>query len=99
MAYKMRTSKEFLNNLFTIQTYIEREWGIKSSEKFQKILDSKIDNPSIHLKIGRVIAGNKNIRKLMITKHNKIYYRITNHEIIILTLFESKQNPKRNKCE
>jgi plasmid stabilization system protein ParE len=48
MAYKIRKSKEFLNNLLTIQTYIEQEWGIKSSEKFQKILDSKIDNLSIH---------------------------------------------------
>jgi plasmid stabilization system protein ParE len=99
MAYKIRKSKEFLNNVLTILAYIEKEWGIKSSEKFQTILDSKIDSLSIHPKIGRAITRNKHIRKLMITKHNKIYYKIRHNEIIILTLFESKQNPNRNKYE
>ena len=44
MAYEIRKSKEFLNNVLTILAYIEKEWGIKSSEKFQTILDSKIDS-------------------------------------------------------
>lgn len=73
--------------------------GIKSVEKFQRILDSKIYTLSIHPKIGKAIVRNKSIRKLMVTKHNRIYYRITNHEIIILTLFESKQDTKHNKYE
>ena len=88
-----------LNNALTILTYIEKVWGIKSAEKFQTILDSKIDIISVNPKIGRVIAKNKHIRKLTVTKHNKIYYRINNNEVIILTVFESKQNPKRNKYE
>lgn len=99
MAYKIRKSKEFLHNVLRVQTYIEKEWGIKSSEKFQSILDSKINSLSINPKIGRAIAKNKHIRKLTITKHNKIYYRVQNNEVIILALFESKQNPKRNKYE
>jgi len=48
MAYKIKKSKEFLNNVHGIQNYIEKEWGIKSAEKFQTILDSKIDLLSLH---------------------------------------------------
>lgn len=99
MAYKIRKSKEFLKNVLTIISYIEKEWGIKSAEKFQTILDSKIDSILINPKIGRIGIKNKNVHKLTVTKHNKIYYRIKNNEVIILTLFESKQNPKRNKYE
>lgn len=99
MAYKIKKSKEFLNNVLGIQNYIEKEWGIKSAEKFQTILDSKIDLLSLYPRIGIKTNKGKNIRKLNITKHNKIYYRIKNNEIVILTLFESKQNLKRNKYE
>ena len=77
MAYKIRKSKEFLSNLLTVITYIEKEWGIRSAEKFQKILDSKIDILSTHPKIGKVIKKNKGIRKLMVTKHNKIIIKFT----------------------
>ncbi len=76
MAYKIKKSKEFLKNVLAILNYIEKEWGIKSAEKFQTILDSKINRLSIYPKTGRTIAKNKNIRKLTITKHNKIYYKI-----------------------
>ena len=41
----------------------------------------------------------KSIRKLVITKHNKVYYRINKNEIYILALFETRMNPKRNKYE
>lgn len=99
MAYKIRRSKEFLNNVLIVLSFIEKEWGIKSSIKFQKILESKIERLSINPKIGRALSNNKNIRKLTITKHNRVYYRILKREINILTLFETKQNPKRNRYE
>ena len=99
MAYKIKKSKEFLKNTLFVLNYIEKEWGIKSAERFQTLLDSKIDKLSIHAKTGSLINKNKNIRKLMITKHNKIYYRINKNEINILTLFENKMDPKKNKYE
>ncbi len=97
MAYKIKKSKEFLRNVLSVQSYIENEWGINSAKKFQTIIDLKLDNLSIHPKTGRAITKNKNIRKLTITKHNKIYYKIKVGEIFILALFETKTNPKHNK--
>ena len=95
MAYKIKMSKEFLRNILAIQAYIENEWGLKSAEKFQTILDSKIDNLSIYPKIGSP-TKNKNIRKITITKHNKVYYKIKAGEIFILALFETKERFKIN---
>lgn len=99
MAYKIKKSKVFLKNVLSTVNYLEKEWGMVSAKKFQSILDSKIGELSIHPEIGRVTVKNKNIRKFKITKHNKIYYRVLKNEINILTLFEIKMNPKRNRYE
>ena len=99
MAYKIVRSKKFLKNVLAIAGYIEKEWGLKAAINFQSILDEKIASLSFHPKIGATTSKGKNIRKLTITKHNKIYYRIRGKTITILILFESKQNPNRNKYE
>ena len=99
MAYKIKKSKVFLKNVLSTVNYLEKEWSLISAQKFQSILDSKINELSNYPKMGSVISKNKNIRKLSITKNNKIYYRVLKDEINILTLFEIKMNLKRNRYE
>ena len=88
-----------MRNALSTVKYLEKEWGMVSARKFQTILDSKIEELLVHPEIGRVTTKNKSIRKLIITKHNVIYYRFLENEIYILTLFEIKINPKKNKYE
>lgn len=99
MAYKIVRTKKFLKNLLDVLVYIEKEWGLKSSINFQTILDKKIAELTLHPKMGSTTFKNKNIRKLTITKLNKIYYRIKGTTITILILFETKQNPYKNTYE
>lgn len=99
MAYNIRKTKEFLRTFLSVVSYIEEEWGLKAAIKFQMILDSKLEMLSNDLIAGKKTVKNKEIRKLAITKHNKIYYKKIKNEIIILTLFENKMNPKRNRYE
>jgi hypothetical protein len=35
----------------------------------------------------------------LITKHNKLYYRIEGDIIYMITLFDTRQNPKKNRYE
>jgi plasmid stabilization system protein ParE len=72
---------------------------MRSAQKFQTILDTKLERLSKDLTSGTETVKNKQIRKLSITSHNKIYYKVVKDKIIILTLFENKMNPKRNRYE
>jgi len=42
MAYKISKSKEFLRTVLAVLHYIENEWGLKSAQKFQTVLDTKL---------------------------------------------------------
>lgn len=97
MAYKIKKTKEFLKNVVAIVEYLEKKWGMRSAQKFQTILDTKLEMFSSDLIGGAETIKTKGIRKLSITTHNKIYYKIVKDEIIILTLFENKMNPERNR--
>jgi plasmid stabilization system protein ParE len=99
MAYKVEKTKEFVKNVTTVLEYLEKKWGMRSAQKFQTILDTKLERLSKDLTSGTETVKNKQIRKLSITSHNKIYYKVVKDKIIILTLFENKMNPKRNRYE
>ncbi len=98
MAYKIVITENFEKSAARTSKWIEKEWSLKSSLVFDKkqrdIIKILISNP----KIGRQ-SNKKNIRSLHVTKHNRVYYRIVKSQITILDLFESKQNPRRNKYE
>ncbi len=99
MAYKIVKGKKFLKDLLVVLVYLEKEWGLRAAVNFQAIIDEKIAGLCLHPKIGIITSKGEDIRKINATKHNKIYYQIKGKTITILTLFETKQNPERNKYE
>jgi plasmid stabilization system protein ParE len=86
------------NSAAKTSQWIEKEWSLRSSLEFDKKLNDIINEVSLNPNIGR-LSAKKNIRSLRVTKHNRVYYRISKTQITILDLFESKQHPKRNKYE
>ena len=99
MAYKIRHNKTFLNDTFRIASWLESEWSEKVATDFIKLLYNKIDTLSKTPFAGSLTLKSKNVRKLKITKYNKIYYRVQGSIITILSLFETRQNPEKNKYE
>jgi plasmid stabilization system protein ParE len=98
MAYQIIITKKFEKSAVKTSHWLEKEWSLKSAIDFDEKLKKIITELSINPNIGR-ISKKKNIRSFRVTKHNRIYYKIFKNQIIILDLFESKQNPKRNKFE
>ena len=38
----------------------------------------------------------QNIRGLLITRHNSMYYKIKNDKVIIINMYDTRMNPKKN---
>jgi hypothetical protein len=39
------------------------------------------------------------LRTILITKHNRLYYKFTNDRIIIINMFDTRKNPKKNRYD
>ncbi len=98
MAKKIIASKLFLKRVVELNTYLENEWGLKVATDFHaaliKIIQHISDNPGM----GSDSTQYKNVRKILVTKHNKLYYRVNSRgSITLLILFDTRQHPKQNK--
>jgi plasmid stabilization system protein ParE len=74
---------------------IESEWGIFSVEKFQYQLNTFLDLLEKFPEIGFLENESKRIRSFGLHQHVRIFYRIKNQKIVILSLFDTRQHPNK----
>lgn len=95
MAYQIILRKRFITKSIEIAEWIEKEWSKSSADKFSAVLHRKIQSLQQTPFTGMITKKNPKYRKLVITKHNKVYYTVKGKKIYIVDILESKQNPKK----
>jgi plasmid stabilization system protein ParE len=98
MAYKIIQSKIFLKRVIELNIYLEKKWGLQVAKRFQAKLVKTIFILSGNPGIGS-LSKKKDVHKILVTKHNRLYYKISDNSIILLTLFDTRLNPKKNNFE
>jgi plasmid stabilization system protein ParE len=99
MAYKVRPTKTFLKKVVALNSWLEAEWGNKVAIDFQEKLELIVSIIAQQPGAGSVAKKNETVRKILVTKHNRLYYRISNDTIELLALIDTRQNPKKNKFD
>lgn len=94
MAFEIIFKKRFINNLISIQTYLENEWGEKVATSFLKKIDNRINSLKKFPYLGAESLKIPSVRGLLITKHNILFYKIESNKIIILNLFDTRSKEK-----
>lgn len=99
MSRKIVLSKRASQKLDKLIDYLETEWSIRIKNIFLRKLDKSLqilkDNPDCSPKSDIV----KGLHKLVITKQTTVYYKYDSERVFIVTLFDTRQNPKRLKRE
>ena len=97
MNYKVSWTTIACSDFSQIVQYIKETWGKTSAEDFIKQVDSVINILSIYPRLGKIIHQQKQIRALVISKQISLIYRIKSGTIIILNLFDNRQEPDKLK--
>ncbi len=96
MAYQLIQKKRFKNKLVKLLDYLETEWGFKVAKSFLEKMDNHLELISQQPFIGE-LGGHKNVRSILITKHNRVYYTVEGNTIKILNMYDTRMNPKKNR--
>jgi plasmid stabilization system protein ParE len=99
MAYRIIFQKRFIVKSAEVSKWIETEWSKKAGEEFVNRLYKKNESLRQTSLSGRPSAKNRQYRRLVITRHNVIYYGVKSKTIFIIGLVETKQTPKKDKYE
>lgn len=95
MAYRIQINRRFEINVQQVYAYIATEFGNKAADNFLERLYIRIYSLSVTPFSGIVVPKQKDVRKIIISKHNKLYYRIKGKIVTMLILFSSKLNPSK----
>lgn len=82
-------------DLDNVIEYLLTNWSNKIAAKFLEVLYKQIDKIIVHPKHFPTVYGSKNYRKCVITKHNTLFYKEFKNGILILRIFDTRQNPKK----
>ena len=75
--------------------FIEAKWTGKEVKKFVSTVNNAVNQISITPEMFPA-SSQKNIRKAVLTKQNSLFYQVRKNEIVILIIWDNRQNPKHN---
>jgi plasmid stabilization system protein ParE len=96
MAYQIIYKKRFIQKLFKLLDYLKKEWNETTAEKFLQRFQSRMNTLTEQPFIGAPSTAIKEVRSILITRHNRIYYRIKGEIIEIINMYDTRINPKKN---
>ena len=96
MAYQIIVKKRFTNKIVRLLEYLETEWNKTVADNFLKEIDRRLHTLSEQPLMGVASNDDKTVRSILITKHNRLYYRIKVNTIEIVNMYDTRTNPRRN---
>ena len=99
MALEIEWTSEAERNLTAILDYLEQKWSNREISNFAKKLESSLQHISQHPAIFPLYDKEKNVRRCVLSPQTTIYYHEVpfEHKIVIITLFDNRQNPEKLK--
>jgi len=96
MARQIVWNKRAVVNFNEIVDYLETKVSERSAMDFVIRLDDLIEKLNAHPEIGRKTRNYNTVRQYRIDKYKKLYYRKHGKKLIIVFIFDERQNPESN---
>jgi plasmid stabilization system protein ParE len=88
-------TKRSKNRFQDITEHLKSAFGIKTSEGFKiRVLDF-LELLSKFPELGSLEVPDKEIYGFQLSKQTRLFYRLKENQIILLTFFDSRQDPKK----
>jgi len=94
-GYKLMWSDRALADLKNTIDYLTENWTQREIKTFARKLDKRLAIISANPNLFPKTTKRKNVRKAVLTKHTVIYYEANENQVIIVTLFDPRQDPKK----
>ena len=96
MAYQIVYKKRFVNKLLKLLDYLKREWSGQIADDFIVKLQNRLQTLSGQPYIGAPSTAIQSVRSILVTRQNRVFYRIKDNVIEEINMYDTRSNPKRN---
>ncbi len=92
--YQVTISENAQRKIENVFHYLEQEWSKKVKNDFKSKLLKQVDYLKQNPYMYPASEEKQDIRRCIITKHNIMYYRIVENDVEIITLHDTRSDPK-----
>ena len=98
-GYKILWTDFALSELEKTIEYLEENWTERELRNLAVEIEETLTLLSLNPNLFQVSDIKKEIRRVIVAKHNTLYYRVKNNTIEILSFFSNRQSPKKRKLK
>ena len=99
MAIPIIWSQNSIYDFERIINYLKYNWSDRIALEFEYKLYNKVELLANQPLIGKTSTSFNTIKSILITKHNRLYYQLTNLGLEVLNILDTRQNPDKNIYE
>jgi len=96
-GYKILWTDFALSELEKTIEYLEENWTERELRNLAIEIEETLNLLSHNPNLFQASDIKKEIRRVIVAKHNTLYYRINNNAIEIISFFSNRQSPKKRK--
>jgi len=93
MIKKIEYTDTYKETLSAIVEIIENDWGDKYVNRFLNQLDRVVAKIKTYPYLFQALPINQNYRRCVISKQTSLVYEVSDSKIILLYLFDNRQEP------
>lgn len=97
MAYEIILKKRFTNKLIKVLAYLETAWSQEVAAAFLKKVDHRLHQLASQPFTGAPSEKIKDVRGVLITRHNRLYYKVKGKKVIVLNMYDTRMNPGKKR--
>lgn len=97
MVRKIIWTKNAKEDFKQVVEYLHNEWSERIALNFIASFYAKIVLIDKLPQIGIKVENHENVNRILITKHNILYYIVNEKEIVLLDLLDTRQDPEKDK--
>jgi plasmid stabilization system protein ParE len=99
MAYEVVWTFNAEEDYRQIIFYLKKEWTESVAFNFINTTEERIERVVLFPLLDFASAKDPSIWSIALTKHNRLYYQFLDSKIYILSIFDTRQHPDKNKFE
>ncbi len=91
MAYKIEVAEEVGDYIDYLLEYLYAEWGEEVMNDFVESYFQATSILSIYPYSGNLVQNQKGLRKILVTKHNALYYKVKDKTVLLYFMSDTRR--------
>lgn len=96
MAQQIEWTTQALQDYYDVLLYLEEAGSVEIADAFVVLTEQKLAVLLQQPQLGLKSEKEPEVRSILLTKHNRLYYKLSGSKLIVLNIFDTRRDQASN---